>query len=96
MTRWKNRSSRAVCGRSFPVPGQENPFRSWRDRIVTEWLPTSGYEFAEGSDIEVYFQPDPQNTTYEVWIPVTEKAGVTVFVNWVMVLLTKEMSERIL
>ena len=42
-------------------------------RIVTEWLPTSGFEFADGPDIEVYFDPNPQNTTYEVWIPVKKK-----------------------
>ena len=42
-------------------------------RIVTEWLPTSGYEFMEGPDIEVYFNPDPRDTAYEVWIPVKKK-----------------------
>ena len=39
-------------------------------RIATEWLPTSGYEFADAPDIEVYFEPDPQDTRYEVWVPV--------------------------
>lgn len=39
-------------------------------RVVTEWLPTSGYEFTEGPDVEVYFQPNPSDTRYEVWIPV--------------------------
>ena len=24
-------------------------------------------------DVEVYFNPDPQNTVYEVWIPVKKK-----------------------
>ncbi len=41
-------------------------------RIITEWLPTSGYEYANGPDIEVYLDPNPENTTYEVWIPVTK------------------------
>lgn len=27
-------------------------------RVVTEWLPTSGYEYADGPDIEVYLSPD--------------------------------------
>lgn len=42
-------------------------------RIVTEWLPTSGYEYADAPDIEVYLNPDPQNAKYEVWIPVVKK-----------------------
>lgn len=42
-------------------------------RIITEWLPTSGYEYADAPDIEVYFNPDPQNTKYEVWIPIAKK-----------------------
>ena len=42
-------------------------------RIITEWLPTSGYEYADAPDIEVYFNPDPQNTKYEVWIPIAQK-----------------------
>jgi AraC family transcriptional regulator len=42
-------------------------------RIVTEWLPTSGYEYDNGPDIEVYLNPDPQNAKFEVWIPVIQK-----------------------
>ncbi|WP_406241807.1 effector binding domain-containing protein [Tissierella carlieri] len=42
-------------------------------RIVTEWLPTSGYEYANGPDIEVYLSPDPQDAKFEVWIPVIKK-----------------------
>lgn len=42
-------------------------------RIVTEWLPTSGYEYANAPDIEVYLTADPQNTKFEVWIPVMKK-----------------------
>ena len=42
-------------------------------RIVTEWLPTSGYEYANASDIEVYLSPDPQNAKFEVWIPVVKR-----------------------
>lgn len=44
-------------------------------RIVTEWLPTSGYEYDNGPDIELYLNPDPQNAKFEVWIPVVKKAG---------------------
>ena len=42
-------------------------------RIVTEWLPTSGYEYGNAPDIEVYLNPDPTNAKFEVWIPVVRK-----------------------
>ena len=42
-------------------------------RIVTEWLPTSGYEYANGPDIELYLTPDPSQAKFEVWIPVIKK-----------------------
>lgn len=42
-------------------------------RIVTEWLPTSGYEYGNAPDIEVYINADPQNAKFEVWIPVVKK-----------------------
>lgn len=41
-------------------------------RIVTEWLPTSGYEYDNGPDIEVYLSSDPQNAKFEVWIPIVK------------------------
>lgn len=41
-------------------------------RIVTEWLPTSGYEYADAPDIEVYLNQDHTNSQFEVWIPVNE------------------------
>ncbi len=43
-------------------------------RIVTEWLPTSGYEYANAPDIEVYLNPDPMNAEFEVWLPVVKKS----------------------
>lgn len=42
-------------------------------RITTEWLPTSGYEYADGPDVELYINPDPQDSKFEVWIPVVKK-----------------------
>ncbi|MBU5484433.1 GyrI-like domain-containing protein [Clostridium sp. MSJ-11] len=42
-------------------------------RIITEWLPTSGYEYADAPDIELYLNPDPTNAKFEVWIPVRKK-----------------------
>ena len=44
-------------------------------RIVTEWLPTSGYEYGTGPDVEVYLDPTPENTRYEVWVPVIKQNG---------------------
>jgi AraC family transcriptional regulator len=42
-------------------------------RIVTEWLPTSGYEYDNGPDIEVYLTPDMQNAKFEIRIPIRKK-----------------------
>lgn len=39
-------------------------------RIITEWLPTSGYEYDNGPDIELYLNPDPTDAKFEVWLPV--------------------------
>ena len=44
-------------------------------RIVLEWLPASGYEYDNGPDIEVYLNPDPSQSKFEVWIPVVKKQG---------------------
>lgn len=58
----------------FPGSGTNLSIQELEQRIVTEWLPTSGYEYANAPDIEVYLNPDPNNAQYEVWIPVTKKA----------------------
>ncbi|MHC5373475.1 AraC family transcriptional regulator [Enterococcus sp. LJL120] len=44
-------------------------------RIYTEWLPTSGYEYANLPDIEVYLNSDPQNAEFQVWFPVKPKSN---------------------
>jgi len=55
-----------------PMP---NAIQELQKRIVTEWLPTSGYEYADAPDIEVYFEGNQQSPTYksEVWLPVVKK-----------------------
>lgn len=58
----------------FPGSGTNQSIQALEQRIVTEWLPTSGYEYADAPDMEVYLNPDPQNAQYEVWIPVAKKA----------------------
>jgi len=57
----------------FAGSGTNKSVQELERRIITEWLPTSGYEYANAPDIEVYLNPDPQNAKYEVWIPVTKK-----------------------
>ena len=58
----------------FPGTGTNQSIQELERRIVTEWLPTSGYEYGNAPDVEVYLNPDPQNAQYEVWIPVVRKA----------------------
>lgn len=57
----------------FSGEGTNQSLQELEQRIVTEWLPASGYEYANAPDIEVYLNPDPQNAQYEVWIPVMKK-----------------------
>ena len=57
----------------FSGEGTNQSIQELERRIVTEWLPTSGYEYGNAPDIEVYLNPDPQNAQYEVWIPVVKK-----------------------
>jgi AraC family transcriptional regulator len=58
----------------FPGTGEGAPaIQALERRVVTEWLPTSGYEYAEGPDVEVYL--DPECTKFEVWIPVVKAKG---------------------
>ena len=57
----------------FSGEGTGRSIQSLEKRIVTEWLPGSGYEYADGPDIEVYLEPDPLHTRYEVWVPVTRR-----------------------
>lgn len=57
----------------FSGAGTNQSIQELERRIITEWLPASGYEYADAPDIEVYLNADPQNAQYEVWIPVTKK-----------------------
>jgi AraC family transcriptional regulator len=60
----------AIFSDTGPCP---QAIQELEQRIVTEWLPTSGYEYDNGPDIEVYLNSDPQNAQFEVWIPVRKK-----------------------
>lgn len=40
-------------------------------RVVTEWLPDSGYEWAQAPDVEVYLsEPGIAESEFQIWIPV--------------------------
>lgn len=56
-----------------PMPAA---IQTLQKRIVSEWLPTSGYEYANAPDIEVYFEGDQQAEDYrcEAWLPIMKKA----------------------
>lgn len=55
-----------------PMP---HAIQELQKRIVSEWLPASGYEYADAPDIEVYTEGDQQSPSYrsEVWLPVIKK-----------------------
>jgi AraC family transcriptional regulator len=57
----------------FSGEGTNQSIQELEKRIVTEWLPTSGYEYGNAPDIEVYLNADPEHAKYEVWIPVVKK-----------------------
>ena len=57
----------------FSGEGSNQSIQELEKRIVTEWLPTSGYEYSNAPDMEVYLNADPEHAKYEVWVPVTKK-----------------------
>ena len=57
----------------FPGSGTNQSIQELERRVLTEWLPSSGYEYGNAPDIEVYLNADPQDSIYEVWIPVVKK-----------------------
>ncbi len=56
-----------------PMP---NAIQELQTHIVSEWLPGSGYEYANAPDLEVYPEGDQYSPDYkcEVWLPVTKKS----------------------
>ena len=55
-----------------PLPGA---MQELQKRIITEWLPTSGYEYAAAPDIEVYGEGDQSAKDYhsQVWLPIVKR-----------------------
>ena len=57
----------------FSGSGTAEALQTLQQRIVSEWLPESGYEWANAPDVEVYLNNDPVNMQFEVWLPVAKK-----------------------
>lgn len=57
----------------FSGEGAPQSIQELEVNIVRDWLPTSGYEYANAPDIELYFNADSERMLYEVWIPVVKK-----------------------
>lgn len=57
----------------FAGQGTIQSIQELERRVLTEWLPSSGYEYGSAPDVEVYLNADPNNARYEVWIPVVKK-----------------------
>ncbi len=55
-----------------PMP---DAMQNLQRRILTEWLPTSGYEYAAAPDIEIYGEGDLSASDYhsEAWLPIVKK-----------------------
>lgn len=47
-----------------------------QSNIIKDWLPASGYDYANAPDIEVYYEGDRNSDDYkcEIWLPVTKKS----------------------
>ncbi len=50
--------------------------QSLTERVYSEWFPASGFEHAEGPELEIYPAGDLDGKAYrcELWVPVAEKA----------------------
>ena len=54
----------------FEGKGTNRTLQELEKRVIIQWLPTSGYTYAEIPDIEVYLHADPEDAVYEYWLPV--------------------------
>lgn len=57
----------------FSGSGTNRSLQELERRVIMEWLPTSGYEYANIPDMEVYIKADPQDMVYEYWLPVIKR-----------------------
>lgn len=54
----------------FEGEGTNLSLQELEKRVITEWLPTSGYTYVNSPDIEVYIKADPKDSVYEYWLPI--------------------------
>ena len=59
----------AVFTGTGPLP---EAMQDLQRRIVSEYLPSSGYEWAKAPDIEVYLNRPGEESRFQVWLPVTK------------------------
>ncbi len=60
----------------FEHHGALDTLQKTYDRIFREWLPTSGYDYADQDDFEVYdqrFNYGEPDSIMEIWIPIRKK-----------------------
>lgn len=67
---WVPAGTWAVFPGEGPMP---TAIRDVEQQAVDEWLPDSGFEYANAPDVEVYLHPATRSTRFQVWIPVVEK-----------------------
>lgn len=61
----------AIFTGTGPMPGA---IQELQQQVFQEWLPTSGFEYDELPDIELYLDANPENAQFQVWLPVRAKA----------------------
>ncbi|WP_245976709.1 GyrI-like domain-containing protein [Oceanobacillus arenosus] len=76
-TEWQELEISKATWAIFPVKGSMPVamVKVW-ERIFSEWFPSTGYEHADGPELEVYLSDgDPNSDDYysEVWIPIVKK-----------------------
>ncbi len=61
----------------FSGTGQQpTAIQELQKRVVTEWLPDSGYEWAPAPDVEVYLnEPGAEEQRFQVWLPIQRTSG---------------------
>ena len=63
-------ASWAVFTGSGPLP---EAMQSLQQRIITEYLPDSGFELDNAPDIEVYLNQPGEESRFQVWLPVIQR-----------------------
>ncbi len=54
----------------FSGKGTNISLQDLERRVITEWLPFSGFEYGDAPDIERYIRADPENMEYEYWLSI--------------------------